>query len=77
MTWIPVVEFYVWWCGDDVCDCTQAQIVRRRPNETDPRFQRIDLLWKGTFFSDGESGANEELQRAIAYCEQFGEGEGR
>jgi hypothetical protein len=52
----------VWWCGDDYCDCTQAQIVEIYRNKVvQPGVVRI-AIWQGAFFTEGEPGAYEELQ---------------
>jgi hypothetical protein len=61
---------YVWWCGDDCCDCTQAVIVERYKNAKDPRFFVSVGVWEGEFHTDGEPGAAEELaaKRAALEC---------
>lgn len=51
----------VWWCGDDVCDCTQAVITEEYQNKVDPRFIVPVGVWEGTFYSDGETGALADL----------------
>jgi hypothetical protein len=59
----PLIDIVgqVWWCGDDWCDCSQAQIVARFSNIIDPRFLVLRTLWQGEFHTDGETGAGEEL----------------
>lgn len=59
----------VWWCGDDVCDCTEAQIVARFRNKVDPRFVVPRILWRGEFHTDGEAGADRELAARRAEVE--------
>lgn len=64
---------HVWWCGDDVCDCTQARIegaTRRGPGGS-PWYE--ETLWTGTFRSGwpceydeserAEGGPTTELNR--------------
>lgn len=51
----------VWYCGDDYCDCTQAEIVERYENKTAPGWIVPVCIWQGEFHTDGEPGANEEL----------------
>lgn len=50
----------VWECGDDYCNCTQAQIVDRFKNRKVPAVVSL-LAWEGTFFTDREQGADAEL----------------
>jgi hypothetical protein len=61
-----------WWCGDEVCDCTQAQIDKVTPNVTAgyPWIAR-ERVWEGEFFSDGEPGAREELRACRAFYERW------
>lgn len=49
----PRLELSVWWCEDPYCDCRQAQVVRLTPGARFPWTSR-ELLWSGTFFTDGE-----------------------
>lgn len=52
----------VWRCGDDYCDCTQAQLVEIYRNKVvQPAVVRV-VVWEGEFFTDGETGAYEQLQ---------------
>lgn len=52
------IDADVWWCGDNWCDCTQAQITARFRNATDYTGHWIVpiTLWQGEFHSEGESG---------------------
>lgn len=59
----------VWWCGDEWCDCTQAQVTARFRNLLDSRWIVPRVLWQGTFFTDGECGAEEELDAKRAELE--------
>jgi hypothetical protein len=52
----------VWWCDDEWCDCTRAQIVERYQNLRCPGFVVRIGIWEGPFHSDGEAGADEELR---------------
>lgn len=61
---------YVWWCGDDWCDCYQATIEHRTPNPIDRRWAIVDTAWQGGFYTgdegDEHSTAVLELRRAHA-----------
>lgn len=55
------VEGYVWDCGDDICRCSRADLVAVfRNSKVRSCFVRISI-YEGTFFSDGEPGADAEL----------------
>lgn len=69
---------YIWHCGDEFCDCSQARIERLTPNRKcgPPRIRRV-LLWSGTFYcdsgyspwkEDGSPSPDEELR---AHLEEF------
>ncbi len=68
------VTGYVWYCGDDVCDCTQPVIERLSPNMGAgfPWIHR-DRLWEGTFCSgaDGQETRDQNAELAEA-CARFG-----
>ena len=53
--WAKVwIEAYIWWCGDDICNCTQPKLDRVSPNHHGigyPWIRRMNL-WSGTFVSD-------------------------
>lgn len=57
---------YIWWCGDEYCNCLQARI-ERRTRRTDARWFAVEDVWEGTFFTDGEgyAQARAELNREI------------
>lgn len=60
----PLVDIIaeVWWCGDEWCNCTQAQIVARFRNLFDSRWIVPVRIWSGEFYTDGDvSGATDEL----------------
>lgn len=63
------LEARVWWCGDELCDCRQAEIDRITPNHRAgyPWIHR-EPVWRGTFYSDGEGVAEtvEELRDECA-----------
>lgn len=50
----------VWECHDD-CRCQQPQIVARFYNAKDDRWIVPRLLWEGDYYTDGDTGADEEL----------------
>ncbi len=50
----------VWECGDDYCNCTEAQIVDRYRNLKTNGLV-LTGVWNGTFYTDGEQGAEAEL----------------
>lgn len=58
----------VWYCDDDYCNCSQAQVIDVFKNKTEWRDyfgQRwvVHLgVWEGKFYTDGELGAAEELR---------------
>lgn len=67
----------VWWCGDEHCDCTQAQIDRVTMRAMGPYAGVVydrEAVWRGTFYSysnespwleDGKPSPNAELNRQI------------
>lgn len=65
---------HVWYCGDEVCDCSQAMVERIGPNRTaGPPWITREEVWQGEFYSDGESGAVADLQQHLAELEATGE----
>jgi hypothetical protein len=49
-----VFHLHLWWCGDDVCNCRQPRIDKRKvSNGGWPNAYLIDTPWEGTFFTDG------------------------
>lgn len=44
---------YVWWCGDEWCNCSQAKITLRRKMDQIAFYENKDV-WLGVFHSDGE-----------------------
>jgi hypothetical protein len=61
------IEAYVWYCGDDWCNCSEAVLEEITPNP------RVGLpwierrrLWEGEFRTDGEQGATTDLNREAA-----------
>jgi len=59
----PRLYAHIWWCGDEVCNCTQPEVEEIRPNREAgyPWVHRV-ALWKGTFCSDAER-EERDLQR--------------
>lgn len=58
------VVAYLWWCGDDVCDCTQPCIDQLSPNRQAgyPWIHR-DNLWSGKFITDSWEYSPEDRER--------------
>ena len=44
---------YIWWCGDDWCDCTQPVVENVQPNLKGgiPGVVTRERVWSGTFHS--------------------------
>jgi hypothetical protein len=62
----PRLEAELWWCGDEVCDCTKPQIVRISPGNQYPWVKR-EAVWEGTFLThtaDYSQAEREQLQFA-------------
>lgn len=73
----PRIVARMWWCEDEVCDCTQPIIERSAPNPADPRFYVHQRLWEGEFMSGGaveqDEGRWEARNQAfIAKAAEFG-----
>lgn len=45
---------YVWWCGDESCNCTQAVVEDVRPNPRHPCYVIREHVAAGPFYIDGE-----------------------
>jgi hypothetical protein len=63
------VTAYVWYCGDETCDCTQPVVERITPNlEAGFPWIRRERLWTGTFRSgaDPEESAAQRAELAEA-----------
>lgn len=66
----PYLYAGTWWCGDDVCDCTQPQI---EIILSDPPWPKREMLWEGSFRCDREPAEKLEDDRELASaCERFG-----
>jgi hypothetical protein len=67
----------VWWCGDEECDCTQAQIVQIGPDRVAgfPWVTRR-VLWAGQFtsftYEQTEAEAAAQLAELRQACERLG-----
>jgi hypothetical protein len=64
-------EAYVWYCGDEVCACTQPRIEKITPNlEAGYPWIHREAIWVGAFHSEGTiqelAQQNAELARACA-----------
>lgn len=53
---------YRWWCGDEICDCTQYVIERLTPRLAPSWFHDIERLWEGKFVT--ASYELEQVERA-------------
>ena len=40
---------YVWWCGDEDCDCTQARIVHVIERFPGGGWKRSSIVWEGEY----------------------------
>lgn len=69
----PYIRAYVWWCGDHICDCTQARIVRMDEVLRSMTYAGVTkhyhtypetVLWEGEFFSQEHGKAEDELEKA-------------
>lgn len=61
------LEAQIWGCGDEICDCHQAQIERIRPNfKAGFPWVLREVVWRGTFACGGEEvwRMREELHEA-------------
>lgn len=58
----PLLVARLWWCEDEVCDCTQYIIERVSQNPLDRRFFHRSRLWEGEFVSEGAGWADEGQQ---------------
>ena len=69
------LQAYIWWCGDDQCNCQQAQIRGVKPNhEAGYPWIKPVTIWTGTFFTDGEGGEipTEELLDEVNTMKKLG-----
>ena len=57
----PLLVARMWWCEDEVCDCTQPIIERVSQNPIDPRFFTRERLWEGQFISQDGGYDDDEL----------------
>ena len=63
-----MIEYSMWWCGDEWCDCYQPTVTHWRPNPKDRRFRLPTQLWAGDFHSepDGEEWRRMQAQLGFA-----------
>jgi hypothetical protein len=54
------IKGYIWWCGDEYCDCSEGCIVFLRRNEHG--FYNLHTLWSGKFYTDGEGWAETKAE---------------
>lgn len=59
-------EIVMWWCEDDICDCTQPQINRWTRQSVGS--WKCETLWEGTFRSEADATerAEQELELSNA-----------
>jgi hypothetical protein len=67
------LQAYIWWCGDEDCDCTCPQIDRVTPRAGHPGWINRERLWTGTFHSraDREESA-EQVKELEAAADRYG-----
>lgn len=67
------IQAYIWWCGDDVCDCTEPLIDVITPNEKAgyPWIERT-TIWRGTFRSRDSERGGDPQEELIAACDRYG-----
>lgn len=46
------IRVYLWWCGDEECDCTKP-VVDIRYEKPIPGIGVVEQIWEGTFISRG------------------------
>ena len=57
----------MWWCGDEVCDCHQGQIIRNTPNfDSGWPWVHRDVLWRGKFVSEPTPEEMDEMVAELA-----------
>jgi hypothetical protein len=56
---------YIWWCGDEWCDCTMPIIEKVKPLSAFGRFVRRETVWKGTFHSGASADESREQEREL------------
>ena len=57
---------FVWYCGDDWCGCSEAQIRHIVKRNASGGIHTSRTLWSGKFRSDHEFGATTDLNREAA-----------
>jgi hypothetical protein len=62
-TWLVA---YIWWCGDEACDCYRPIVERLWPNEQSgfPWIRR-ERVWEGEFVTSPELGDMERLKKEL------------
>ena len=50
----PYIRTYVlmWWCGDEICDCTVPQVLHVYRSARFPGGEHVEEAWSGTFESE-------------------------
>lgn len=57
---------YIWWCGDEQCDCTQPVIERVSPNLRAGRLWiHRESVWQGSFHSQVEPAESVQQRREL------------
>ena len=61
---LPRLVVEMWWCGDDVCDCTMPRVCRYTRNERLHWAVNTEVIESGPFYS---AASREEYQEQIAW----------
>ena len=67
---------FMWYCGDEVCECSQPRIEQRSYREDDlgrRRYCGSQTLWEGQFRSQAEADERADQLRELAEeCDRRG-----
>lgn len=69
MTYPTEIKAFMWYCGDEFCECSQPVIEKFtwRSDELGRRkLIKRERLWEGTFHSEAELEEREEQHRELA-----------
>lgn len=73
MSDLPRIDVYLWFCGDDECDCTQPVVERLDPNPRAPGFITRTRLWEGSFRSQADRAERaQQLRELRSAARRFG-----
>lgn len=67
MTWEDTYEeSYIWYCGDEICDCYQPVIEEVSPNrKAGHPWVKRRRVWEGTFFSRPHLEEHKEMAEEL------------